>query len=55
MMLLSLHVVAIGLLVLVVGTLAYRLGYRQAERHFRRTQALAEGEEPLSAHGADSG
>ena len=36
MMLLTLHVISIGLLVLVVGSLAYRLGYNKAERHFRR-------------------
>lgn len=36
MMLLSLHVVAIGLLILVVGTLAYRSGYDKAERRYRR-------------------
>lgn len=36
MMLLSLHVISIGLLVLVVGSLAYRLGYNRAERHWKR-------------------
>ena len=36
MMLLTLHVVAIGLLILVVGTLGYRMGYDKAERRYRR-------------------
>lgn len=54
MMLLSLHVVAIGLLVLVVGTLAYRMGYHRAERRYRRVQAPEGREQPISAQGADS-
>jgi hypothetical protein len=45
MMLLSLHVVAVGMLILVVGTLAYRFGYDKAERRYRRVMARMEGEE----------
>jgi hypothetical protein len=45
MMLLSLHVVAVGLLVLVVGTLAYRMGYDKAERRYRRAIERREEEE----------
>lgn len=44
MMLLSIHTIAIGMLVLVVGTLAYRFGYDKAQRRYRR--AMARQEEP---------
>jgi hypothetical protein len=41
MMLLSLHVISIGLLVLVVGSLAYRMGYGKAERRWKRRTGQA--------------
>jgi hypothetical protein len=53
MMLISVHVVGIGLLVLVVGSLAYRMGYDKAERRYRRAIQRMEVESPR-ASGADS-
>jgi hypothetical protein len=50
MMLLSLHVVAVGLLILVVGSLAYRLGYDKAERRYRRAMQYRE-EDKYDAEG----
>ena len=54
MMIVSIHVIGIGLLVLVVGSLAYRMGYDKAERRYRRAMAHLNGD-AAPASGADSG
>lgn len=51
MMIISVHVIGIGLLVLVVGSLAYRMGYDKAERRYRRAMARM-GEDAAPAVGA---
>ncbi len=51
MMIVSVHVIGIGLLILVVGSLAYRMGYDRAERRYRRAIARM-GDDAAHAVGA---
>jgi len=36
MFMLAFHIIAVGLLVMIIGAVAYNLGYRRGERRTRR-------------------
>ncbi len=48
MLLLAFHIVAIAVIVVMVGAVAYRLGSQNAERRLRRELEQAAEESPLA-------